>query len=63
MLKTENIKFSYVKEKILKGIDIEIKSGAFIGIIGPNASGKSTLLNLLGALDNPTEGEIYLVNR
>ncbi|MDF2845719.1 MAG: hypothetical protein K0R00_4145 [Herbinix sp.] len=42
--------------KALKEVDLQIKQGEFIGIIGPSASGKSTLLNLLGCLDTPTTG-------
>jgi len=49
-----------VKNEVLHGINLEIKTGEFSSIIGPSGSGKSTLLNLLGALDKPTDGEIYL---
>lgn len=59
MLKTDNIKFSYAQDKILKGIDIEIKKGAFIGIIGPNASGKSTLLKNISKSLKADSGTIY----
>ncbi|MFW5736412.1 MAG: ABC transporter ATP-binding protein [Halanaerobium sp.] len=60
MLKTDKIKFSYAQEKILKGIDLEIESGAFIGIIGPNASGKSTLLKNISKTLKSDSGVIYL---
>lgn len=60
MLKTDKIKFSYAQEKILKGIDLEIESGAFIGIIGPNASGKSTLLKNISKTLKSDSGAIYL---
>ena len=59
MLRTDNIKFSYGQDKILKGIDIEIKKGAFIGIIGPNASGKSTLLKNISKSLKADSGTIY----
>ena len=49
-----------IKNEVLHGINLEIKTGEFSSIIGPSGSGKSTLLNLLGALDKPTDGEIYL---
>lgn len=42
----------------LKGVDLEIKEGEFIVILGPSGSGKSTLLNILGGMDTPTSGEI-----
>ena len=46
--------------KALDMIDIKINRGDFVVIIGPSGSGKSTMMNMVGALDLPTEGEIYL---
>ena len=63
MLKTDKIKFSYAQEKILKGIDLEIEAGAFIGIIGPNASGKSTLLKNMSKTLKSDSGSIYLEHK
>ncbi len=45
---------------ILNGINMDVKLGESIAILGPSGSGKSTLLGLLAALDSPTSGEIYL---
>ncbi|AXT58460.1 ABC transporter ATP-binding protein [Aquimarina sp. MMG015] len=45
---------------VLKGIDLEIKRGDYIAIMGPSGSGKSTLMNLLGCLDTPTDGTYNL---
>lgn len=46
--------------EILHGIDLEVKEGEFLSIVGESGSGKSTLMNIIGALDKPTEGEYIL---
>ena len=45
---------------ILRNISLEVAPGESIAIIGPSGSGKSTLLNIIGTLDRPTSGEVYL---
>ena len=47
----------------LRGVDLTIDSGDFIDIMGPSGSGKTTLLNLIGGLDTPTRGKIFLEGR
>lgn len=46
--------------KAVDGIDLKIKKGDFVAIMGPSGSGKSTSMNLIGSLDVPTKGSIYL---
>jgi putative ABC transport system ATP-binding protein len=45
---------------ILKGINLDIAPGAFVVILGPSGSGKSTMLNMVGCLDLPTKGQVFL---
>ena len=60
MIELKNIKKAYQLGKtsfpVLKGIDLTIKSGEFVSIMGSSGSGKSTLLNILGILDGYDEG-------
>ena len=48
---------------VLKGIDLEVREGDFLAVLGPSGSGKSTLMNIIGCLDTPTKGEYYLSGR
>lgn len=49
--------------EILHGIDLQVEQGEFVSIVGESGSGKSTLMNIIGALDRPTEGEYFLRGR
>lgn len=64
ILKTEKLKKYYDENvnlvKALDGIDIEVKKGGFVSIVGTSGSGKSTLLHMLGGLDRATEGKVYV---
>ena len=64
MIKIEKLHKSYPIGKdslhVLKGIDLHIKEGEFVSIMGSSGSGKSTLLNIVGLLDGHDEGNYYL---
>ena len=64
MIKLENISKVYqtgaISLEALKDIDITIKQGEFISIMGPSGSGKSTLMNIIGCLDTSTSGSYFL---
>lgn len=56
------IESKYQRIFILKGINLEIKQGEFVSIMGPSGSGKSTLLNIIGMLDKQSAGEYYFLD-
>ena len=64
ILSASNVSREYIdgerKLRVLQGIDLEIREGEFVGIVGQSGSGKSTLLHLLGALDRPSTGKVLL---
>jgi putative ABC transport system ATP-binding protein len=64
LIKLENVWKAYqlgkVELTVLKGINLEIHPGDFMTIMGPSGSGKSTLMYLIGSLDVPTKGKIFL---
>lgn len=62
MLKAENIVKHYGELAVLKGVDITINAGEIVAIVGSSGAGKSTLLHILGTLDKPTSGNIWLNN-
>lgn len=55
-----NFKLGQEVVKVLKGLDLEIKRGDYVALMGPSGSGKSTLMNILGCLDTPTDGTYKL---
>ena len=64
LIELKNVRKTYVigeqKYNALDGINLSIDKGEFVVILGPSGAGKSTLLNLLGGMDKPTSGEIYV---
>ncbi|MFO7497270.1 MAG: ABC transporter ATP-binding protein [Desulfobacterales bacterium] len=57
---TKTFKLGKVLVEALKGIDLEIAAGDYISIMGPSGSGKSTLFNMIGGLDKPTAGKVFI---
>lgn len=64
ILKTENLTKIYGKKDTavtaVDHIDLEVKKGSFVAIVGSSGSGKSTFLHLIGGVDTPTEGEVFI---
>jgi putative ABC transport system ATP-binding protein len=67
VIKTEKLAKVYEMgaEKVhaLNGVDVEIRKGEYVAIMGPSGSGKSTLMNLIGCLDSPSSGKYWLAGR
>ena len=64
ILRVENVSKTYAipdgRLRVLQNVHVQVQRGEFIAITGPSGSGKTTLLYLLGALDSPDSGEIWL---
>jgi lipoprotein-releasing system ATP-binding protein len=67
ILKAENVHKSYrmgaTRVVVLKGVDLAVRQGEFVAVVGASGSGKSTLLHLLGGLDRPDQGRIQFQGR
>ena len=60
MIKLENVHKSFGKNEVLKGINLHIKQGQVVVIIGPSGSGKSTVLRTMNYLEEPTSGKVIV---
>lgn len=60
MIKVEKIFKSFGDLKVLKGIDLEVKKGEIVSIVGPSGAGKTTLLMIMGTLEKADSGKIYI---
>ncbi len=57
---TKDFDLGKIVVNVLKGIDLEIETGKYVSIMGPSGSGKSTLFNMIGGLDKPTAGKVFI---
>jgi lipoprotein-releasing system ATP-binding protein len=60
VIKLEKITKSFGSLQVLKGIDLEISKGEIVSIVGPSGAGKTTLLQIMGTLDRPVSGEVFI---
>ena len=60
MIRTEGITKSFGSLQVLKGIDLNINKGEIVSIVGPSGAGKTTLLQIIGTLDTPDSGKLYI---
>ena len=60
MIKVKNIQLNYSDLKVLKGVNLNIKEGEFVSIVGASGAGKTTLLQIIGTLESPTSGKIII---
>ncbi len=63
VISLQELSFSYDGPAILEGINLEVSAGEFLGIVGPNAGGKSTLLKIILGLLQPTSGQVRVLGR
>lgn len=60
MIRVQEIKKSFGSLEVLKGIDLEVASGEIVSIVGPSGAGKTTLLQIMGTLNRPDSGQIWI---
>ncbi len=63
VIKLDDVCFAYNHEEVLHNINIELTAGSFVGVVGPNGGGKSTLLKLILGLISPVRGDVYVFEK
>ncbi len=63
VIRLENISYSYGDKTVLKNVNLDIKRGMFMGLVGPNGGGKTTLIKIILGLAKPEDGSIYLLDQ
>lgn len=62
VIRLENIHYAYESKTVLDNVNLEIKRGDFMGLVGPNGGGKTTLIKIILGLIEPDQGKVYILN-
>lgn len=63
VVRLENIHYSYDNKTVLEDVNLEIKRGDFMGLVGPNGGGKTTLIKIILGLIEPDKGKVYILDK
>lgn len=63
IIRLQNISKRYKDTIVFENLNLEVKKGEFLGIMGPSGCGKSTTLHIIGGIDEPSDGEVFIFNK